>query len=165
MVQGRVAFIDRPIKNISTMPARFFEHEVLSGLKNKRKLSAFLDGLLASHLPEIKKGSLSYIFCTDEYLLQLNQQHLNHDTLTDIITFDLSSSENVVEGEIYISTERVRENAAKYGAAYAEELHRVIFHGALHLCGFKDKNEADKQQMRAMENDCLDKYGNNTQKQ
>ena len=140
------------------MPARFYEQEVRSGLKDKRKLSAFLDGLVAQHRKGVKKVELNYIFCTDDYLLEMNQQFLDHDTLTDIITFDLSEDKQSLIGEIYISVERVKENAAKFNVTMKNELHRVIFHGALHLCGFKDKKDADKKTMRQKENECLAAY-------
>jgi rRNA maturation RNase YbeY len=137
------------------MSAQFHELEVKSGLKNKRKLSAFLDALVARFRPEVQKVRLTYIFCSDEKLLEINQQFLNHDTFTDIITFDLSEGPTMLEGEIYISTERVVENAAQFKVPAADELHRVIFHGALHLCGFQDKKEADKKLMRQKEDECL----------
>ena len=140
------------------MPARFHEQEVKSGLKDKRKLSSFLDGLVNRHLDKVKKITLNYIFCTDAFLLEMNQQYLNHNTLTDIITFDLSESVSELIGEIYVSVERVKENAVKFETTYPDELHRVIFHGALHLCGFKDKKEADQKIMRQMENSCLENY-------
>ena len=140
------------------MPARFYEQDVKSRLTNKRKLSAFLDELITRHLKQMKKASLNYIFCNDEFLLQMNKQYLKHDTLTDIITFDLSESDEALTGEIYISVERVKENAEKFGSAYTDELHRVIFHGALHLCGFKDKKEEDRKVMRSKENSCLTNY-------
>jgi len=120
------------------MPATFTENETRSGLQQKRKLSTFLDELLKTHLKEVKKIRLNYIFCTDEFLLDMNLKYLGHDTLTDIITFDLSDNEKEKCGEIYISTSRVKENAAAFGVPYLTELHRVIFHGALHLCGFGD---------------------------
>jgi len=145
------------------MPARFYEQEVRSGLKNKRKLSGYLDRLVATHLPDVKKADLNYIFCTDEYLLTINKEYLKHDTLTDIITFDLSDGNGILTGEIYISTERVADNAARYGTVVAEELHRVIFHGALHLCGYKDKKDADKKLMRQKEDECLAAYKNETE--
>lgn len=145
------------------MPARFHEQEVKSGLKSKRKLSAFLDRLVATHLPAIKKADLNYIFCTDEYLLTINQEYLKHNTLTDIITFDLSDGNGILTGEIYISTERVADNATKFGTTSTDELHRVIFHGALHLCGFKDKKDADKKLMRQKEDECLAAYKNETE--
>lgn len=140
------------------MPARFYEQEVAAKLKDKRKLSAFLDKLVSKHLKNIKKIQLQYIFCDDSYLLAMNQQFLNHDTLTDIITFDMSEQADDVTGEIYISIDRVAENAEKFGVAYKDELHRVIFHGALHLCGFKDKKTADKEEMRKQEDKCLKEY-------
>jgi probable rRNA maturation factor len=142
------------------MPAKFHEQEVKSGLKEKRRLSAFLDTVVAKYRPEVAKARLTYILCNDEYLLQMNQQFLNHDTLTDIITFDLSEDNDAIEGEIYISTERVAENATKFKVSMADELHRVIFHGALHLCGFKDKKMADKKIMRQKEDECLAAYNN-----
>lgn len=140
------------------MPATFQDNEITSGLKNKRKLSAYLDTLVDTHLEGIKKVKLNYILCSDEYLLQINQQFLNHDTYTDIITFDLSETEEDLTGEIYVSVDRVKENAAKFGVEYNNELHRVIFHGALHLCGFGDKKPADKQEMRRQEDICLAAY-------
>jgi rRNA maturation RNase YbeY len=88
----------------------------------------------------------------------MNQQFLDHDTYTDIITFDLSETKELKLGEIYISIDRVKENAVKFGNEYTDELHRVIFHGALHLCGFKDKAKADKEEMRRQEDKCLQKY-------
>lgn len=140
------------------MSARFYEHDIAASLKDKRALSRYLDQLVYQHLPQVKKVALTYIFCSDEYLLQINQQFLNHNTLTDIITFDLSESETVLQGEIYISVERTHENAAKFATTPVNELHRVIFHGALHLCGFKDKKEADQKKMRQMEDQCLQTY-------
>jgi probable rRNA maturation factor len=139
------------------MAIYYYEVDVRSKLKNKRQLSAFIDGLVKEYL-QVKKTSLNYIFCSDEYLLEKNQQFLNHDTLTDIITFDLSEREEELAGEIYISVERVAENARKFSIDYNTELHRVIFHGTLHLCGFKDKKKEDKILMTQMENDCLKKY-------
>ncbi len=140
------------------MSARFYEQNVSAKLKDKRKLSAFLDELAHKHLKKLEKVSLTYIFCDDEYLLQINQQFLNHNTLTDIITFDLSETNTDLTGEIYISTERVMENAEKFSTSYNDELHRVIFHGALHLCGFKDKKKEDQDLMRKKEDQCLKQY-------
>lgn len=140
------------------MAARFYEVEVSAKLKNKRKLSAFLDELLLSHLPKAETVDLTYIFCSDDYLLNMNQQFLQHDTFTDIITFDLTDDKTNVTGEIYVSVDRVAENAAKFEASYQDELHRVILHGALHLCGYKDKKKADQEVMRSMESKYLDKY-------
>ncbi|MBA3828794.1 MAG: rRNA maturation RNase YbeY [Taibaiella sp.] len=140
------------------MPARFYEQEVKAGLKYRRKLSAFLDALVHNVADGVDRATLTYIFCNDAYLLQMNQQYLDHDTFTDIITFDMSDAKNVLTGEIYISTDRVADNAVKYSTTYEAELHRVIFHGALHLCGYKDKKESDKKEMRRMEDECLQMY-------
>jgi len=101
---------------------------------------------------------LQYIFCSDEYLLEINKQHLQHNYYTDIITFDLSEKPNAVIGEIYISVDRVRDNAQNYDATFKNELLRVIFHGALHLCGFKDKTEKDQTLMRKAEDKYLQYY-------
>jgi probable rRNA maturation factor len=140
------------------MAARFHQHDRDPGLKHKRKLSQYLDQLVQKHLEGIKKTSLDYIFCSDEHLLGINRQFLDHDTFTDIITFDLSEKDNEVLGEIYISADRIRDNAAKFKTPYEQELHRVIFHGALHLCGFTDKKPADKKEMTAQEDACLEGY-------
>ena len=139
------------------MAIQYFEENVNSGLKQKRRLSAFIKDLILQHL-DVKKISISYVFCNDAYLLEKNLQFLHHDTLTDIITFDLSEKETELVSEIYISVDRIAENATKFGIGYQTELHRVIFHGALHLCGFKDKKKEDKALMTEMENDCLKKY-------
>jgi rRNA maturation RNase YbeY len=101
-----------------------------------------------------KLEQLQYIFCSDDYLLEINKQHLKHNYYTDIITFDLSEKPNSVIGEIYISVDRVRDNAQNYEVSFKQELLRVIFHGALHLCGLKDKTEKDQVLMRKAE----DKY-------
>lgn len=140
------------------MPAKFHELEVKSKLHDKRKLSAFLDRAVARYAKGVKRADLTYIFCSDDHLLEMNRQFLDHDTFTDIITFDLGEGDDAIQGEIYISVDRVRENATKFGVPYNDELHRVIFHGMLHLCGFKDKKEADKKMMRQKEDECLAAY-------
>ena len=140
------------------MAARFHQHDRDPELKQKRKLSQYLDTLVHRHLEGIKKISLDYIFCSDEHLLGINRQFLDHDTFTDIITFDLSEKENEMIGEIYISVDRIRDNAVKFKTSYEHELHRVIFHGALHLCGFTDKKPADKKEMTAQEDASLQGY-------
>jgi probable rRNA maturation factor len=101
---------------------------------------------------------LQFIFCSDEYLLEINKQHLNHNYYTDIITFDLSETPDAVTGEIYISIDRIKENAQTYKAPFKQELLRVIFHGALHLCGYKDKTEKDEAMMRKAEDKYLQYY-------
>lgn len=101
---------------------------------------------------------LQYIFCSDEYLLQINRQYLQHNYYTDIITFDLSENKGPVSGEIYISVQRVKDNAREYKVSFKQELLRVIFHGALHLCGYKDKTTKEQVAMRKAENKYLQYY-------
>ncbi len=126
-------------------------------MQHKRKLSAFLRHVVFANLL-VKSLDITYVFCTDNALLQKNIAFLDHDTLTDIITFDLSEGDTKLIAEIYISAERVRENAALFKVDYNQELHRVIFHGILHLCGFKDKTEQDIREMRRKESECLHQY-------
>jgi rRNA maturation RNase YbeY len=106
--------------------------------------------------------SLVYIFCSDEYLLGINKEFLKHDFFTDVITFNLSSCQMEIEAEVYISIDRVRDNAKLLKNPYKEELYRVIFHGALHLCGYNDKTEKDKLVMRLKEQEYLLLYFNKT---
>lgn len=118
------------------------------------------------HLFKKEKTSLEqlqYIFCSDEYLLQINQQYLQHNYYTDIITFDLSEPGAGVSGEIYISIDRVKENASTFGVSFKQELLRVIFHGALHLCGYKDKNKEQEAAMRKAEDKYLRYFLSKTQ--
>jgi probable rRNA maturation factor len=103
-------------------------------------------------------AGLNYVFCSDDYLLKINKQYLQHDFYTDIITFDLSGQDQPLNAEIYISVDRVRDNARDFHSSFKNELHRVIFHGALHLCGYKDKKPLDQQKMREMEDKYLSLY-------
>jgi rRNA maturation RNase YbeY len=96
-------------------------------------------------------GELTYVFCSDEYLLDINQSYLQHDTLTDIITFDYTEGDSI-SAEIYISIERVKENAKEFGVDFEKELKRVMAHGVLHCCGYKDSTKEEKDLMRAKEN-------------
>lgn len=137
------------------MSARFFEQDIKSGLKRKRALSKYLDDLIRQNQPRLKSIQLHYIFCTDSSLHKINLQFLNHDDFTDIITFDLSEGHQKLVAEIYISVERVRENAKTFLIDYDTELHRVIFHGALHLCGLGDKTASEKTAMRRAEEEAL----------
>ena len=125
-------------------------------VKERNRLKLFIEKLF---MQERKKlGNLSYIFCSDEHLLGINKDFLKHDFYTDVITFDLSSSKTETEGEVYLSIDRIKDNAKQLDVSFNEELHRVIFHGALHLCGYKDKNKIDEQQMRSAENKYLKRY-------
>lgn len=140
------------------MAINYFEQDRKSKLSDKRKLNAYLKSVIAEHLPEVKKVDINYIFMSDEELLKINIDFLNHDTYTDIITFDLSEYEEHLQSDIYISIDRVVENAKQFDVEYNRELHRVLFHGVLHLCGFKDKSDADEKLMREMEEKCLAAY-------
>lgn len=107
-----------------------------------------------------KINGLSFVFCSDIFLLNINKSFLNHNYFTDIITFNLNTKRSEkAEGEIYISVDRVKDNAVKYGVSINKELHRVIFHGILHLCGYKDKTKKQQAVMRTMEDFYLKKFG------
>lgn len=99
-------------------------------------------------------GDISIIFCSDEYLLEMNKTHLDHDYYTDIITFDYTDNQ-IVSGDLFISIDRVRENALDFNVSFNHELHRVMIHGLLHLCGYKDKSDDEEKLMRSKENDAL----------
>ena len=118
-------------------------------LKNKRIISSWITDTINEEETQLEE--ISYIFCTDDYLLKINQEHLDHDTYTDIITFDYTE-DGIISSEIYISVDRVRENAKNLGVGALDEMHRVIIHGVLHLCGYKDKSDLQSQEMRGKEN-------------
>ncbi len=134
----------------------FHQHEVICNLRQRKLLKLFLVNLFKKE----KKGlaELSYVFCSDDYLLAINQQSLKHNFYTDIITFDLSETKEYTIGEIYISVDRVKENAINHHTTFTHELHRVIFHGALHLCGYRDKSKKDISKMREREDHYLKIY-------
>ena len=125
-------------------------------LTSKTELKAFIETLFK--MEKTPLAAINYIFCSDKYLLSINQQFLNHDYYTDIITFGLHNKGTPVVAEVYISTDRVKENAATHGVTYTNEMLRVLFHGALHLCGYKDKRKADIITMRAKEEAYLKRY-------
>ncbi len=132
------------------MPAiQFFEEDISFKLKNKIQVKQWIKSTIVAE--GYKLDELNYIFCSDAYLLTINQQYLDHDTYTDIVTFDNSETEGRITGDIFISIDRIRENAAKFSVPEADELHRVIIHGALHLLGYKDKKPADKKNMTLKE--------------
>ncbi len=122
-------------------------------LKERANLKKWLKNVIITEGAQL--GNLNFIFCTDDYLLEMNQTYLQHHTLTDVITFDNSEKEGLIEGDIFISVERVQDNALKFGVANHEELRRVMVHGVLHLLGYGDKTPEDKAQMRQKENDYL----------
>lgn len=126
-------------------------------LSNRTKLKQFIKALAQTEKTII--GDLNIVFCSDDYLLNINNEFLKHNYYTDIITFDLSSKNDTEKTvEIYISTERLKENAKNFNTSLQKELHRVIFHGVLHICGYKDKSNAEKELMNKMENKYLNNY-------
>ncbi len=127
-----------------------FNYENEFELSNEDQIATWISKVILSE--NKKEGEINYIFCDDDYLLNLNEQYLDHDTLTDIISFDYSVG-NEIHGDIFISTERVLENAADFNVSFQEELQRVLVHGVLHYCGYKDKSEADEQLMRNKEDE------------
>lgn len=134
-----------------------FYFQQTATLRNRRKLKSFLADLARKERKQLDE--LSIVFCSDEYLLDINREHLAHDYYTDIITFDLSASKEAgISGELYISIDRVKDNATQFGFSFTQELHRVIFHGLLHLCGYKDKKQADIAMMRKKEAYYLNRY-------
>jgi len=133
----------------------FLTEDITFELKEKLKHKAWLKE--AAKAEGFRIGELNYIFCSDDYLLDINQKYLGHDTLTDIVTFDNSEDPKMIEGDIFISIERVRENALKFDTAESE-LKRVMVHGLLHLAGYKDKDKAQKELMTIKENEHLKTY-------
>ena len=135
-----------------------FNYETDFIAKDDKKLSDWVLSVIKSE--GFKEGEINYIFCDDNYLLKLNKEFLNHNTLTDIISFDYSIGKQI-HGDVYISIDRVLENSTKFKVKFLEELRRVMIHGILHYCGYKDKSESDKKQMREKENHYLTKYSDN----
>jgi rRNA maturation RNase YbeY len=132
---------------------RFFTEDISFSLDKKDKTTTWIEQVLQNEGYRAK--NINYIFCSDNHLLALNKQYLNHDTLTDIITFDSSEQAKNIEADIFISIDRVKENAHSLKKDFADELHRVIIHGLLHLFGLSDKTEVEKQEMRKKEDACL----------
>ncbi len=127
----------------------FNNHNIQFSLKEKLLIKSFIARVFAEEGVVFK--SVSYVFCTDEFLLKLNKEYLNHDTLTDILTFTLSNSSLPVISEIYISIDRVKENAEILKVPFITELYRVMIHGVLHLCGYTDQTKSEKTIMRKKE--------------
>ncbi len=137
----------------------FHDYDIRSGVKHKRKIA-----LLVKEILKKKRANynINYIFCSDEYLLSINKEYLKHKTLTDIITFDLSEKESdLLIADIYISIERIEDNAQQFKKPFTEELLRVVVHGILHLLGYKDKTAKQKTTMRRMETRWINYYVHN----
>jgi len=127
-----------------------FNYEIEFQLDNEDRYASWISNVIVSE--NKKEGDINYIFCDDEYILEINKQYLNHDYYTDIISFDYSVG-NELHGDIFISIDRVRENAVEYNVTLEEELKRVIIHGVLHYCGYKDKSEEEELLMRVKEDE------------
>lgn len=129
-----------------------FNYQIDFNLPNENKISEWISIIIKTE--NFKEGEINYIFCDDDYLHKLNVEFLNHDTLTDIISFDYTVGKEL-HGDVYISIDRVRENAIEFNVPFENELQRVIIHGVLHYCGYKDKTESDAKQMRFKEDNAL----------
>lgn len=129
-----------------------FNYETEFKLGNEGAISNWITNVITSE--DKKEGEINYIFCNDEYLLKINEEHLGHDTLTDIISFDYTIG-NEIHGDVFISVERVKENAIDYNVSFDDEMKRVLVHGVLHYCGYKDKSEKDELFMRSKEDEKL----------
>jgi len=125
-----------------------YNYETNFELKNPVEIRNWISHSIGEEI--FKEGDLNYIFCTDDYLLDINIKYLKHNTLTDIISFDYTMGKTI-SGDVYISIDRVTENALNYKVKFEDELHRVMIHGVLHFCGFKDKSKSEKELMRNKE--------------
>ena len=132
-----------------------FNYETDFELDNQSQYEEWISRIIESE--GFDEGEINYIFCDDEYLHKINVEYLNHDTLTDIISFDYTVG-NLIQGDIFISIERVRENADDFKVSFDEELRRVLSHGVLHYCGYKDKSEKDEALMRAKEEEKMQMF-------
>ncbi|AKD02812.1 rRNA maturation RNase YbeY [Pontibacter korlensis] len=135
------------------LPIEFFSEDIDFELNNPEQVSEWIADVIDHHGQEL--SGLTYIFCSDDYLHEINVEYLDHDTLTDIITFNNADFEGIIEGDIFISVDRVRDNATDHGTTFEDELHRVIIHGVLHLLGFKDKTKEQEALMRKEEDSSL----------
>ena len=131
---------------------QFFYEEVDFVLENEKRILKWIIDVISSE--KLDAGVVNIIFCPDDYLLDLNQRFLNRDTLTDVIAFDYAEDDGNISGDIFISIDRIKDNAEKFNIRMDQELYRVLIHGILHLCGYTDKGDEDKSEMTALE----DKY-------
>jgi len=136
----------------------FINHDRRPTLRNKNSLKAFIRKIFENERKKLE--SVVYVFCSDEYLLEINKAYLKHNYYTDVISFDLSESPKKTKAEIYISIDRVKENALKLGVSFNLELLRVIFHGALHFCKYNDTTKQMRIKMHKAENKYIKNYIN-----
>lgn len=142
-------------KKMSLRSIHFFSEDIDFTLKNKGLIRKWISHTIKAEGFK-KNKELTFIFCSDAYLLSINQQYLDHNTYTDIITFNNSEDENTISGDIFISIDRIKENATKFKVKESNELHRVMIHGVLHLCGYLDEKAKDKKLMTKKEDFYLD---------
>ncbi|MEJ6981192.1 rRNA maturation RNase YbeY [Pedobacter sp. P351] len=142
---------------MSRLPIYFFSEDISFTLKDKTLIRNWIKNTITSEGKKLKE--LNIIFCSDNYLLEINKQYLNHNTFTDIVTFDNSESSGSISGDVFISIERIRENASKFKVPERDELHRVLIHGTLHLLGYKDKTKVHKTLMTKKEDQYLELRG------
>lgn len=140
------SFNDLPVEQEATI--NFHTEEIELSLKNPKKISQWIQSTIQKEAQKL--GTLNFIFCSDSYLHKINLEYLDHDTYTDVITFPYSDTQ--VEGDIFISIDRIKENASSFKVSFEEELNRVIIHGVLHLLGYMDKSKKEKEQMTLKEN-------------
>jgi len=133
-------------------PIHFFQEDIDYSVKDEKTITDWIEKVIQSENQLLE--SLNYIFCSDNYLHKINLEYLDHDDLTDIITFNNAEAQGIIEGDIFISIERIRENSTSFNKTFENELYRVIIHGVLHLLGYSDKSRDEKLEMRSLE----DKY-------
>jgi len=143
---------------MSKLIIHYFVEDVAFRLKDKRKLTALIRWVNENHRQ--LSGHINYIFCSDEYLLGINQDFLDHHDFTDIITFEDYDPDGELMSDIYISLDRIKENAIQFNVTPQQELIRVVSHGILHISGYKDKSKKERALMQEKENDCITKYFN-----
>jgi len=134
------------------MAVSYYSYDIKVPAFKRREMTSWIKSVAALHKKKV--GNVAYIFCNDEKILEVNRQYLQHDYYTDIITFDYNEDDNLL-GDIYISLDTVKSNSEKFGTNYDEELHRVIIHGILHLCGINDKSPKEQEYMTECENEAL----------
>jgi len=139
-------------------PITFFQEDIVFELPDPDETRSWINKVITQEEADVQY--LNFIFCSDDYLHNINMEYLSHDTLTDIVTFDNSENPDNIEGDVFISVDRVKDNSNSFDTSFDEELHRVIIHGVLHLIGFNDKTDEQKSQMREKEEACLSLLNN-----
>lgn len=141
---------------VKNTKVHFFYIDKATRIKNTGSLKHFIESIFKRERQRL--SSINYIFCSDKTILTINEKYLGHDFYTDVITFDLSQNDEPIIAEVYISIDRVRENAKKLGISIKSEVHRVLFHAALHLSGYDDKKKKDIAKIRKKEDELLSRY-------